>query len=127
GSGTILDHVLTLNCAGYTDTDEGLIPNGKIKPVADTPLDFTPPRAIGERIDNTDFTPLKYGQGYDHNFVVNGSPGTLRLAARVVEPKSGRVMECLTTEPGIQFYTTNHVSGPVKGKGGRFYVRRWEE
>lgn len=124
GSGTILDHVLTLNCAGYTDTDEGLIPNGRIKPVADTPLDFTRPRAIGERIDNADFTPLKYGQGYDHNFVVNGSPGTLRLAARVVEPKSGRVMECLTTEPGIQFYTMNHVSGHVKGKGGRFYVRR---
>lgn len=118
GNGTIHDQVLTLNASKYTPTDETLIPTGKIEPVAGTPLDFTKPTAIGARID-------QFGKldGYDHNFVVDGKPGTLRPAAKVKDPKSGRVMEVTTTEPGVQLYTSNHMKGDVSGTAGKPYVK----
>lgn len=124
GSGPVSDHVLQLFCGQYTDTDKDLIPTGIIASVKNTPLDFQQPHAIGERIDTPGVPALEYGAGYDHNFVIDGGAGTLRPAAKVTEPKSGRVMECLTTEPAVQLYTMNHVSKPIAGKGGRKYDRR---
>ena len=124
GSGPITDHVLELKASHYTDTDKDLIPTGIIAPVAGTPLDFTTPQSIGARIDQTEVLAIEYGNGYDHNFVVDGKPGTLRPAARVTSPVSGRVMECLTTEPGIQLYTMNGKGPAIAGKGGKSYVRR---
>lgn len=111
---TILDHVLELDAARYTPADDTLIPTGAIEPVAGTPLDFTSPHAIGERIGDV------LG-GYDHNFVIDGKPGTLRRAARVEHEESGRVMEVWTTEPGLQFYTGNFLDGTLTGKYGVTY------
>ncbi len=118
GHGTVLNHVLKLEADKYTPTDKELIPTGKIDPVAGTPFDFTKPRAIGERIKQIDADPV----GYDLNYV----RGTKRedhptLIATVTEPTSGRVMEVLTTEPGVQFYTGNFLKGDFKGKGGAAY------
>ncbi len=121
GTGTILDHVAQIHSTQYTDTDADLIPTGEIKELAGTPLDFRKPTRIGDRIDQKDFLPLKYGTGYDHNFIVEGTPGTLRPAAKVTDPKSGRTLECLTTEPAVQLYTTNHMDKPEKGRAGRTY------
>jgi aldose 1-epimerase len=104
--------------------DSTLIPTGELRPVAGTPFDFRQPHAIGERIDAKD-QQIQFGGGYDHNFVLNGNMGTLRPAARVVEPKSGRVMEVQTTEPGMQFYTGNFLDGTIKGKGGKVYHKRY--
>ncbi|MEI7955903.1 MAG: aldose epimerase family protein [Verrucomicrobiota bacterium] len=119
---SILDHQLTLAAAEYLPTDSGLIPTGEIAPVAGTPMDFRIPHAIGERIE-ADFEALKYGAGYDHCWVLPGSGG-IRLAARVADPKSGRVMEILTDQPGIQFYTANFLDGITPGKRGIAYARR---
>lgn len=117
-SGSILDHDLTLHADRYTPPDEKLIPTGTIEPVAGTPFDFTKPKRIGQDIAMTGLDPL----GYDHNFVVNGEMGELRLVARVCDPTSGRVMELLSTEPGVQFYTGNMLTGSIKnGKGGATY------
>ncbi len=119
GSGTILDEEIMLAARRYTPVDETLIPTGKIESVEGTPLDFTKPTRIGERIER-----LKgKGQpgGYDHNFVLDGGGKKLALAARVYDPKSGRVMEMETTEPGVQFYTGNFLDGKLKGKGGVAY------
>lgn len=124
GAGPIGDHVLELKCAHYTDTDKDLIPTGIIAAVEGTPLDFTKPTAIGARIDQPGVPALKYGNGYDHNFVIDGKAGTLRTAAIVRDPKTGRVMECLTTEPGIQLYTMNGDGPPIAGKAGKSYPRR---
>jgi len=124
GKGDILDHTLQLYCDAYTETDENLIPTGEIKPVEGTPLDFRKPFRIGARIDQKDFAPLRYGAGYDHNFVIRGKAGALRPAALVTDPASGRTLECLTTEPGVQLYTNNHMGGEVKGRDGRTYGRR---
>src|SRR5262249_19425751 len=107
----------------FTPTDERLIPTGELRKVAGTPFDFTKPVAIGARIDAADEA-IKLGHGYDHNFVVRGAPGTLRPAARVVDMKSGRVLEMLTTGPGVQFYTGNFMDGKTLGKSGKPYVRR---
>jgi aldose 1-epimerase len=98
--GDILNHVLELNADKYTPTDAGLIPTGAVAPVAGTPMDFRKPVAIGARI-NDDFEALKLGGGYDHNFVVNGEAGKLRLAAIMVSPESGRKLTVETTEPAI--------------------------
>ena len=119
GNGTTLGHELTLHATHYTPADDSLIPTGKIDPVNGTPLDFTKAEVIGKRIP-ADSSPWK---GYDHNFVVDGKSGQLRPAARLRDPKSGRVMEILTTEPGIQFYTGNFLKGQT-GKGGVTYPHR---
>jgi aldose 1-epimerase len=124
GNGDILGHLLTVNASRFTPTDAGAIPTGELRPVRGTPFDFTRPTAIGARI-NPDEEQLKLGKGYDHNFVVNGRPGTLRLAARVSEPTTGRVMETWTTEPGMQLYTGNYLDGSDTGKGGKPYRHRY--
>jgi aldose 1-epimerase len=123
GPGTILDHVLTLDAARFTPVREGLIPTGELRPVEGTPFDFRKATAIGARIEAKD-EQLALGGGYDHNFVLDGKAGVLRPAARVVESGSGRVMQVLTTEPGVQFYTGNFLDGSVKGKGGQVYAKR---
>jgi len=123
GEGTILDHVLQLESDSFTPVDATLIPTGELQPVAGTPFDFRKPTPIGARIDAAD-EQIRRGGGYDHNFVVRGTPGELRMAARVVDEKSGRVLEVLTTEPGVQFYTGNFLDGKVKGKSGKPYVKR---
>ena len=111
-SGDILGHRLYLNSDQYTPVDTTLIPTGEIRTVADTPFDFRGSMAIGEHI--AEITDIG---GYDHNFVVNGQAGALRIAARLVEPGSGRQMEVWTTEPAIQFYSGIHLDGSVVGKG----------
>lgn len=123
GAGTILDHSLELAASRYTPVDATLIPTGKIEPVAGTPFDFTKPERIGARI-NADHPQIKAGGGYDHNFVLDGEAGSLRRIARVSEPVSGRVMEVITTQPGVQFYTGNFLDGTLKGKGGQVYEKR---
>jgi aldose 1-epimerase len=118
GKGTILDHVLTLHASRYTPTDDTLIPTGRIEPVAGTPVDFTKPKAIGRDLFKLTCTP----QGYDHNFVLNGRLGRgLAPAAEVYDPSSGRVMDVLTDQPGIQFYSGNFLDGTIVGKGGWKY------
>jgi aldose 1-epimerase len=117
GPAALLGHELTLEAEKYTPVDEALIPTGKVESVKGTPLDFTTPHKIGGRIKELRGDP----GGYDHNFVLNGGGKKLALAARVVEPASGRVMEMLTTEPGVQFYTGNFLDGTIKGKGGAVY------
>ena len=114
-SGDVLGHELMLNADQYTVVDAALIPTGEIRSVKGTPLDFTVPAAIGARIAAVE------GGGYDHNFVLRGPAGELRLAARVREPGSGRVMELYTDQPGVQFYTGNFLDGSVTGKGGVVY------
>jgi aldose 1-epimerase len=104
--------------------DSGLIPTGELRSVEGTPFDLRQARAIGERIDAAD-EQIKFGKGYDQNFVLNRSGSGLELAARVMEPKSGRVMEVLTTEPGVQFYTGNNLDGSIRGKAGKVYGRRY--
>jgi len=123
GSGSAEDHELTLMASNYTPVDENLIPTGEIAPVAGTPLDFTTPHPIGERVRD-DFEQLVIGRGYDHNFVLDrSSPDetTLIVAARVVEPASGRTLEISTTEPGIQFYSGNFLDATEVGGAGKMY------
>ena len=116
GEGEILGHELTLHAEKFTPVDEGSIPTGKLEPVAGGPMDFTKAKAIGKDFAQMSGTP----GGYDHNFVLDKpKPGALTLAAEVHEPKSGRVMKISTTQPGIQFYTGNHLDGTVAGKGGK--------
>ena len=122
-SPTILDHTLQLLADKYTPVDKGLIPTGELRPVAGTPFDFTKARRVGESIDADD-EQIRFGGGYDHNFVFGGAPGTMRLGARVADPVSGRIMDLTTTEPGVQFYTGNFLDGSVKGRGGKPYVKR---
>ena len=123
GSGDILSHQMMINAKSFTPVDSTLIPTGELRSVKDTPFDFTQPTAIGARV-NQDDEQLKFGQGYDHNFVVNGQTGVLRQAAKVSDPATGRVMEVLTTEPGVQLYIGNFLT-ELKGKGGKVYNKRY--
>jgi len=120
---TIAGHELMILADKFTEVDSGLIPTGNLPDVAGTPMDFTTPHKIGERID-ADFEQLKLGGGYDHNWVLRNNDGSLALAATVYEPESGRFMEVFTTEPGIQFYTGNFLDGSLVGKDNIKYVRR---
>jgi len=124
GSGDILGHQLVIEADKFTPVDAGLIPTGELRDVAGTPFDFRKPVAIGARIDQDD-EQLKLGGGYDHNFVIRRSAGVGEsLAARVLDPATGRVLEVWTTEPGVQFYTGNFLDGKTPGKGGVTYPRR---
>lgn len=121
---TILDHQLTLQASRFTPVDAGLIPTGELRDVTGTPFDFRKPTAIGERIGQGD-EQLKFGKGYDHNWVIDGrEKKSVTLAATVYEPKSGRVMEVWTMEPGVQFYSGNFLDGTARGKGGKAYPLR---
>ena len=124
GSSDILNHIVTINASRFTPVNENLIPTGELKPVARTPFDFTRPMAVGARIGQDD-QQLKYGNGYDHNYVLNKNrPGELSLATRIVDPSSGRVLEISTTEPGLHFYSGNFLEGKQPryvGKGEKIY------
>jgi aldose 1-epimerase len=119
GKGDVLSHVMEIPADKFTPVDKGLIPIGELKSVAGTPFDFRSPTPIGARI-NADDEQIKFGGGYDHNFVFNKRPGELTMLARVSEPAAGRVMELWCTEPGVQFYTANRLN-VTGGKGGIDY------
>ncbi len=123
GNGDINDHLLQINAAYYTPVDSTLIPLGEIAPVEGTPFDFRTPTAIGARV-NEENQQLKYGRGYDHNWVLQPSDSQINFAAKVVEPASGRTMEVYTNEPGIQFYGGNFLNGKDTGKYGKVYPFR---
>ncbi len=123
GSGDILGHVMTIQAGKITPVDQTLIPTGELASVEGTPFDFRKPTPIGARIADSD-TQIRYGNGYDHNFVVDRSGNGLVLAAHVEEPTSGRLLEVSTTEPGMQFYTGNFLDGSLTGKSGKPYTRR---
>jgi aldose 1-epimerase len=124
GSSTINDHLLMINADAFTPVDSTLIPTGVLQPVANTPFDFTSPTAIGSRVDSVD-DQLKNGKGYDHNFVLRDSSKSMKLAATVYGPQTGIFMEVFTTEPGIQFYGGNFLTGKDNdGKHGHAYGYR---
>jgi len=124
-SGDILSHQLTINADNFTPIDKGLIPTGEIRPVKNTNFDFTIPTAIGKRVNNKD-DQLVFGNGYDHNFVLNknGKEGEITFVASAFDPNSGRVMEVFTDQPGVQFYCGNFLDGSNIGKGGAVYNHR---
>jgi aldose 1-epimerase len=122
GTGDILGHVLTIDADRFTPVDKGLIPTGELRPVDGTPFDFRKPTAIGARI-NAEDEQIKFGGGYDHNWVLNGAMGKIRRVVRLTDPASGRSLEVFTTEPGVQFYSGNFLNGQ-KGKEGKVYNRR---
>jgi aldose 1-epimerase len=123
GRGDILNHVVMIPADRFTPVDSTLIPTGELKPVEGTPFDFRKPTPIGARI-NEDNEQLKFGNGYDHNWVLNKKVGEYTLVARVYEPTTGRVLEVFSTEPGLQFYTGNFLDGSITGKGGWTYQFR---
>ena len=121
GKGSINDHILQINATHYTPVIEGLIPTGKVESVENTPFDFTEPTPIGKRV-NDDDPQIEYGYGYDHNFVLDGSG--FKIAAIVIEPDSGRKIEVITDEPGLQFYGGNFLFGKEIGKEDLSYGYR---
>lgn len=122
GAGTILDHQLTLNADSFTAVSEDLIPTGEIRSVEGTPMDFRNGKAIGSEITEP-YDQLGFTGGYDHNFVVNDYDGSLRSAGRLYESNTGRVLEVLTTQPGMQFYSGNFLDGTLIGRDGVAYVK----
>lgn len=123
-NGDILKHEIMINADRFTPVDANLIPTGELRKVEGTPFDLRKPTVVGAHINDTHDEQIKFGGGYDHNFVLNRTGHGLTFAARVTEPESGRVLEVLTTQPGIQFYTGNFLDGTVHGKGGKAYPRR---
>ena len=123
GNGDILGHEVMLNADRFTPADKTLIPTGEIRPVKETPLDFTTPATIGSRI-NDNYEQLLIGHGYDHNFVIKRKDNSVTLAARAREPNSGRVLEVYTTEPAVQLYSGNFLDGTLVGKQGHAYKKR---
>ncbi|MCP4452618.1 MAG: galactose mutarotase [Planctomycetes bacterium] len=125
GQGDVLDHVLWVNAKQFTPTDETAIPTGEFRAVQGTPFDFTSPKTLGQDI-NVENEQLTFGGGYDHNYILDKAPNDLFLAARLSEPESGRVMEVFTTEPGLQVYTANSLTGQGTdiGKEGKAYGSR---
>ena len=123
GRGDVLNHALQINADQFTPVDRSLIPTGRMQAVAGTPFDFRQPAAIGARIDEND-DQLKFGGGYDHNWVARKPANQLEVVARVAERTSGRVLEVLSTQPGVQFYSGNFLDGAITGKGGWVYQRR---
>ena len=122
GDRDVMDHELTLAASAYTPVDDGLIPTGEIRSVEGTPFDFRTARRIGDRVRDGRDAQIRIGRGYDHNFVRDdGRTDAPTFAARVVDPSSGRVMEVLTTEPGLQFYSGNFLTGELIGRGGVAY------
>ncbi len=123
GNGTILSTIMEINSDKFTPIDSGLIPTGKIESLAGTPLDFRKPTALGARIHD-DYSQLNYAHGYDFNYILNRDDKKgLVFAARAVDPESGRVLECSTTEPGLQLYTGNMLDGTIHGTSGKAYLR----
>jgi aldose 1-epimerase len=120
----ILSHEIWINADYFTPVDEGLIPTGELRSVKGTPMNLTVPVVIGAGI-NKDDGQLKYGLGYDHNWVLNDVDGTMKLQASLYEPVSGRLMEVYTVEPGLQFYSGNFLDGSNVGKGGKEYKHRY--
>lgn len=123
GNGNVLNHQIKINADSFVPTDATSIPTGELRKVVNTPFDFLEANRIGARI-NLDEEQLKFGNGYDHTWIINGRPGTLRLAASAYESFTGRFMEVWTTEPGMQFYTGNFLDGSLTGKSGKAYERR---
>ncbi len=123
GRGNILAHQLKLFASRFTLCDAHLIPTGEIRSVAGTPLDFREATTVGERI-NSDNELIRLAHGYDHNFVIDETGAKLKPAAEMYEPSTGRVMEVLTTEPGVQFYTGNFLDGSFKGKNWAAYGKQ---
>jgi aldose 1-epimerase len=121
GTSDILGHRLTLLADAFTPVDATLIPTGQRRSVAGTAFDFRQPEAIGRRIRDARDEQVRIGRGYDHNYVLRGPAGTVRLAARLEDPESGRVMELLTSAAGVQFYSGNFLDGTVTGKSGHIY------
>jgi aldose 1-epimerase len=121
-AGGAMGHRLTISAARYTPVNAALIPTGELKPVAGGAFDFTRPRVIGEAIRDGRDPQIVLGRGYDHNFVLDkGLTAEPKLAARLEDPASGRVLEVLTTEPGVQFYAGNFLDGTLRGKKGHVY------
>jgi len=123
GHGDNLGHIVQINADKFTPVDSTLIPTGELRPVDGTPFDFRKPTAIGARVNAND-EQIKFGGGYDHNWVINKKPGELSQQAVVYEPESGRVLEVWSTEPGLQFYGGNFLDGTITGKGGWVYQYR---
>ena len=122
--GSITDHIITINADSFTPVDATSIPTGEIRSVKNTPFDFLQPTRIGDRINDTNNPQIKIGNGYDHNFILNRKEEKLSLAASVYEPSTGRVLEVLTTEPAVQFYTGNYLGKKFIGKKGKTYASR---